>query len=94
MTENSPEPAPTEVEIRQELGSILDALSQLPHGALEDRASLRARQAQLRALLQGTSIEDADAIKTRWDERAGSKAEETVTPVIISPGEGGQAGGA
>lgn len=83
---------PTEAEIRHELGSILDALSQLPADAFEDRARLRARQAQLRALLQGTSIDDADEIKTRWEERAGSKPDETVTPVIISPGEGGGGG--
>lgn len=85
---------PTEPAIRSELGSILDQLESLPHDDFERRAALLARQEQLRKWLRELPIEHSDEISAQWSERAASKPGDDTKPVIISPGEGGQAGGA
>ena len=80
-------------EIRQELGSILDELKTLPPDAFQERAALLTRHDRLRTRLRELPIDDAAETRARWNERAGSKPVDKVTPVIVSPGEGGQAGG-
>lgn len=85
---------PAELQIRGELGSILDQLESLPRDDFERRAALLERQEQLRRWLRELPIEHSDEINAQWSERAASKPGDDTKPVIISPGEGGQAGGA
>lgn len=58
------------VEIRQELGAILDKLRVLPQDAFVERSQLAARQQQLRAELGALPIEGAAEIGDRWNDLA------------------------
>ena len=79
----------TPQEILEEIGGILDRLNTQPRYDFAERAALRRRHEELRALLDAGQAEGAKEIRAQWDERAAGKPEENPRPVIVSPNESG-----
>ena len=87
------EEAPTEQEIRAELGEIFDQLRNLPNDAFSERAKLRKRQDELTKLLREIEIPDAEEIEKRWTKAAADKTDgEPPKEMIVSPIESGGGG--
>lgn len=82
----------TQQEILEEIGGILDRLNTLPRYDFAQRATLRRRHEQLRALLDAGQSEGAKEMKAQWDERAAGKPKDNPRPVIVSPIESGGGG--
>ncbi|TDT18165.1 hypothetical protein BDK89_3782 [Ilumatobacter fluminis] len=76
-----------EAELRRRLGEIYDELAEVPSTEIGRRASLQherdAIAERLRSLAANPTISHA------WTDRAGLRPSGDVTPVIVSPGEGG-----
>jgi hypothetical protein len=82
----------TQQGILEEIGGILDRLNTLPRYDFAQRAALRRRHEELRALLDARQSEGAKEIKAQWDERAAGKPKDNPRPVIVSPIESGSGG--
>ena len=93
MTDQRPE-AISEIEIRTELGEVLDQLHRLPRDAFAEKSKLRERQAELTRLLREIEIPGAEDMKKSWAEVAAARrfANELVE-MIVSPMESGGGGG-